>query len=165
MERREKRHTDAYKAKKRAYNKQRKKKQRKKGMDDRRKLENLTQHFYSSPYPQRTAAEIEELETAEQVSNRQDRRRVEKRILRKERQLAAKAYKLVVSEYNSRLQADEKSRRGWMEEHHQSRSLKMRNLDLNEIKRDYDFQRKHADLLKTRSKEMKKEDNKAARTK
>ena len=164
MERREKRLTDAYKAKKKKYKKRREAKKKENALNGQSKLQNLQQHFYSSPYPQKTAGDIEELETEKLAATRQWRRRRQRKILRKERELAAQACKESVGQYNSRLQEDETSKRGWMDENHQNHSLKMRSLDLNEMRNNWYFQRQHAELLRTRSEEMSKEDNKAAQT-
>ena len=163
MNRREKRKSDAYKAKKKKYKKRRKEKQRNERGDCAQKLENLTTNFYSSPYPQATADVIEKLESEKQISDRKFQRKKEKRKLIKARQEALQAYQGVVSQYDRRVKEDETSRRGWMHLEHQEHSLQMRKLELDELKRRYDYERNHAQLLRERWLQMKKEDSKAAK--
>ena len=155
--------TDEGRAKERE---RRRNRRRKKNFDknkDSVKLEHLTKNFNSSPYPQETAGVIEELEHKKQLSDRKARRQRERKHLKKERKFAKEDYQKVVSHYHQVEREVETTKRGWMDEKHQSRSLLMRKIELDEIKRKYDYERDRALLLKARCIAMEKEDRIADR--
>ena len=158
MERRDKRKTLKYKASK---SKKYEKRKKIRG-NDKRKLQQLSgRNFYSSPYPQTTADEIEVLESSLQLMDRKSRRRRERKALRE--QIAILEKRDTVKQYKER-ERDENSRREWLHVSHKNKFLMRRNLEMAEMKRRDEFEKKHVAVLKERLMEMEKEDALAARS-
>ena len=134
-------------------------------MNKKRKLEQLCGgNFNSSPYPQATEGEIEALTSSVQLIESKFRRSRERKELRRQINLGAHFCEEIAKQHEERERADENSRRGWMHDSHQKKSLMMRNLEMAEMKRSYNFERKYFAMLKERLMEIEKEDAPAARS-